>query len=95
MSESVLAEAERLINGPRQADYSHPLDDFTATGRMWGAILGIPDVSPENVALCMVALKVSRESRRHKRDNLTDMAGYAGCAEKVLDERERRADVKV
>jgi hypothetical protein len=43
---------------------------------MWGAILGIPDVSPRLVALCLIGLKVSREAYQHKRDSLVDIAGY-------------------
>lgn len=76
-SESILVEAQRLVAGSRQTAYGHPADDFTKTGRMWGAILGIPDVSPEKVGLCLAAVKISREVNAHKRDNLTDLAGYA------------------
>lgn len=75
--ESVLQEAQRLVHGNRGEDYGHPAEDFARTGRMWGAILGIPDVPPDRVGLCMAALKISREVNRHKRDNLTDLAGYA------------------
>ena len=85
--ESVLQEAERLINGQRQSDYGHPIDNFTQTGRMWGAILNIPDTPAETVGLMMVAAKVSRETNVHKRDNLVDMAGYAGTVEKIVSRR--------
>ena len=85
--ESVLQEAERLINGQRQSDYGHPIDNFTQTGRMWGAILNIPDIPAETVGLMMVAAKVSRETNVHKRDNLVDMAGYAGTIEKIVSRR--------
>lgn len=90
VDETVLQEADRLVATDRQSAYGHPLDDFTRTGRMWGAILGTDDVPPETVALCMVAVKLSREVNHHKRDNLTDMAGYAKCASLVHAERERR-----
>lgn len=80
---SVLEEAAGLINGARQASYGHPADDFTRTGRMWGAILGIDDVPAERVALCMTALKISREVNRHGRDNLVDAAGYIGTIELI------------
>ena len=85
--ETILEEAQRLVFGPRQADYAHPIVDFTATGRMWGAILGTDDVSAELVGLCMVALKLSRESRVHKRDNLTDIAGYAQTVAMIAEHR--------
>lgn len=83
--ESILEEAQRLIHGPRQSAYGHPYDDFTRTGRMWGAILGIPDVAPEKVALCMAAVKLSREAHQHKRDNIVDGSGYLGTIELIVD----------
>lgn len=82
---SVSEEAHMLVSGPRNADYCHPYVDFTATGRIWGAILGQPDISPEMVGLCMIGLKLSRESRVHKRDNLVDAAGYAECVDLIAE----------
>ena len=88
--ESALTEADRLIHGPRQEQYDHPLDAFESVGRAWGAILGIPDVPPEKVGLCMAAFKLCREAHKHSRDNLVDAAGYTGCVEMVHNERSRR-----
>jgi len=74
--ESPLFEAHRIVHAERGASYGPPKQDFARTGRMWGAILGIPDVSPRMVALCLIGLKVSREAYQHKRDSLVDVAGY-------------------
>ena len=90
-SETVLQEAQRLVGGDRGKDYGHPIDDFTRTGRMWGAILGIDDVPPEKVALCMVAVKMSRECNAPKRDNVVDIAGYAQTLAMV---RERQDETR-
>ena len=90
MSETILQEAQRLVHGDRQADYGHPLDDFTRTAAMWSAILGYR-VTAEQVGLCMCAVKISRECNRPKRDNLTDLAGYAATVQMVKEERDRRA----
>ena len=87
---SVLLEAQKLVHGDRNADYGHPLDDFARTARMWSAILGV-EVSPEQVGLCMVAVKISRQCNRPKRDNLVDGAGYFETVSMVLEERDRRA----
>ena len=89
-AESILHEAYRLTGGDRRSDYGHPIDDFTRTGRLWGAILGIPDVPPERVGLCMTALKLSRECNKPKRDNLVDAAGYVRTVDMVYAERARR-----
>ncbi len=74
--ESILQEAQRLVHGDRGESYGHPIEDFGRTAKMWSAILGF-EVPVEKVALCMVALKMSRQCNKPKRDNWTDMAGYA------------------
>ena len=59
-NESVAQEAHRLTEVDRQSTYGHPLDDFSKTARLWEVILGV-DVTPEQVALCLLQVKVSRE----------------------------------
>lgn len=54
-----------------------------------GAEVPFPDVPPRIGALMMAGVKLSREAQRHKRDNLTDLAGYAECASMIA---EREAD---
>lgn len=88
---SILLEAEELINGDRQEDYGHPYDDFSKTAAMWSALAGV-EIGPEMVPLFMIALKLSRQVHRPKMDNLVDIAGYAGTAEKVYD-RQRELEI--
>ncbi len=83
--ETILQEAQNLVHGPRQAAYGHPIDDYTRTGRIWGAILGIPDIDPRLCAVMMGGVKMSREVNKHKRDNLVDLAGYAECANMIAE----------
>jgi hypothetical protein len=77
-AEDVLEEALRLTSGDRQASYGPPEQDFKKTAAMWSAILGA-DVKATDVALCMIALKLSRATWAKKRDNWVDIAGYARC----------------
>lgn len=88
VAESALQEAQRLVHGNRGADYGHPIDDYTRTGRMWGAILGLPDIDPRIACLMMAAVKISREVNKPKRDNRVDLAGYAECADMVAQRQE-------
>jgi len=86
---SVCQEADQLVTGDRRADYGHPLDDFSRIATMWSAILGVA-VSAEQVGLCQIAVKLSRQCHRPKRDNLVDICGYANCVQQVIEERARR-----
>jgi hypothetical protein len=90
-NESVAQEAHRLVHGARQADYGHPFDDFSKTGQLWAPILGLDKVTPEQVALCLIQVKVAREIHAPKRDNRTDMAGYATTLDLVAQRREEMA----
>lgn len=89
----VLEEASRLITGDRNNSYGPPDQDFVRTAAMWQA-MGYRgpdgrDLRGSDVALLMIALKLSRATWQHKRDNFTDIAGYAGCGHEVsLHERE-------
>ncbi len=89
--ETILEEAQRLVYGDRQASYGHPIDDFRRTAAMWTGMLGdrlTGQLGPEDVALMMILVKVSRECHKPKRDNVTDIAGYAATLAMV---RERQA----
>ncbi|MDV6975290.1 DUF6378 domain-containing protein [Mycobacterium intracellulare] len=82
MSETVLQEAERIINGQRREDYGGVTESFNLIGGMWSAYLGI-NVSAHDVANLMVLLKVARAKNGFHRDSYVDIAGYAGCTEKL------------
>lgn len=96
VTESILQEAHRVTHGPRQADYGHPLDDYTCTAAIASALLSRKlkePITANEMALIMVGVKLSRESRQPKRDNLVDAAGYAWVARECLDEQERRKQI--
>jgi len=89
MEKSILAEALKVVHGSRQDNYSHPLDNFTKIAKLWSVILD-KEVTPEQVGLCMVAVKISRELHRPHRDNLVDGAGYFETIHLVKEERLKR-----
>ncbi len=88
---SILIEAEGLVHGARQGSYGHPAEDFERQARIWSVILGT-DVKPEQVGLCMVAVKMSRECHAHKRDNLVDIAGYAATIQMVHEKKLQKTE---
>ena len=81
---NILEEAASLVDGDRAMDYGHPKKDFERVALMWSAILGT-DIEPDQVPLCMIALKLSRQTHKPKRDNIVDIAGYARTIEKMED----------
>jgi len=80
--ESVLAEAERMVEGEKMEMYGAPEESFEQIAQCWSALLS-HKVSTKDVALMMVMLKIIREKNKPKRDNLVDIAGYARCAERI------------
>lgn len=95
IQENILKEASRMAGKSKSEEYGHPYDDFKRVAAMWTEILdplgvlrerGLK-ITPEHVALCQIAVKISREAHRHKRDNLVDMCGYARTIEVIKDTR--------
>jgi len=92
---SILQEADGLINGDRNANYGPPTQDFTRIAGMWTALLQfkLKDgevIRPQDVAWMMMMLKASRGQHSDKRDNFLDAAGYAGCGQWCIDEKETK-----
>jgi len=85
----IAAHAAHLVTGEKQDSYGHPLDDFTRAGKIWEAILGV-QVTAEQVALCMVGVKISRQANAAKLDNIVDGIGYFLTLAMVQEERLER-----
>jgi hypothetical protein len=75
---TLATDAIRLVTGDRQAAYAHPKVNFQRIADLWSPILGIT-VTPEQVALCSVQIKIAREIHAHKADNIIDAIGYLLC----------------
>jgi len=74
-SPSILQEAETIINGSRQKDYGEAGKSFDDYATVWSLLLKT-SVSSQQVALCMIAIKLLRESNKPQRDNRVDLCGY-------------------
>ncbi len=71
-------EAENLVYGDRQAAYG-PHEAYEAQAKAWSGVLAHKlkaDLSPEDVVLLLTTMKIVREARRPKRDNVVDIHGY-------------------
>lgn len=89
LDKTVLDEAKRLVYNDRAIDYGHPLDECGRIAGMWSILLGV-EVKAEQIPMCMIAMKMSREMNRRKRDNAVDIAGYAECLDRIHSERVKR-----
>lgn len=92
--DSILEEAQRVVDGPRQQDYGTPVENHQRTADLWTAYLhgkyGIPfEVSAEDVCFLNILQKVSRGINGLTRDTLVDIAGYARNIELIQDARRR------
>lgn len=83
--ESILQEAERIINGPRRDAYGPVEESFGRIAAVWSVVLKHP-VTAHQVALCMAGLKLCREANKPGRDNRVDGAAYFELANKVAPE---------
>ena len=73
---SLAAEAVQLVGGDRNRAYAHPAINFQRIANLWSIILDV-DITPEQVALCMIQVKVARLMNRHTRDSVIDLIGYS------------------
>ena len=66
--------------------YGPPADNFAQIAARWSLTLGIT-VSPAQVALCLIDLKLARLVRDPAHlDSIVDVAGYAACLREVTRE---------
>lgn len=73
---SILSEAEEIVNGSRHSDYGDAKESFRRIATIASVMTG-KELSPEDCCAVLIAVKLVRESFKHKRDNLVDLCGYA------------------
>jgi len=79
-------DADRIIHGERRDDYGSPLESFDSIAQLWSVVLRT-EVTAEQVALCMIQLKVARAMNGYQYDSFVDICGYAGCLDLIRQER--------
>lgn len=79
---SVALEAHKIIHGPRRASYGPVEESFKKVALGW-SVLFHTTVTPQQVALAMIWLKVCREANATHRDNAVDICGYADLLDQL------------
>jgi len=85
----VLQTADDLVHNDRAGRYSDPHDDYGRVVNIFRAITG-HELTAEEGALFMVAVKLARLAHNQKRgelhlDSLVDAAGYLWCVGEIMD----------
>lgn len=83
--EPILLEAHRLVYGVKQEEYGSVTENFGNIAKQWSVTLG-KNITPEQVGLCMVQVKIARQMHKHNWENLIDGAGYFGTIAKMKEE---------
>lgn len=72
------------IVAQRATEYGDPRINFARIAGMWNGLFATrlaegEEFSDTDVALAMIAVKLTREFHAHKDDNLDDIEGYVQC----------------
>jgi hypothetical protein len=79
---SILGHTAKVLE-ERRDDYGDPAEQFRAIADRWSITLGTP-VTPVQVALCMIDLKLARLAYDPGHvDSLVDVIGYAALMREV------------
>lgn len=86
--ESILSIAQRVTSGDRRRDYGSAKENHDKIADMWNTYLMIRKehdglISASDVAAMMILLKLARHANSPKKDNFTDIAGYAKCLSQI------------
>lgn len=95
MDRTILIEkAERIVNQDRNTRYGGPEESFSTIARFWSVFLGV-EVSPLQVAGCMILLKLARlkKTPTHE-DSIVDGIGYFACMADFLREPPSGVDLE-
>jgi len=81
-----LDKAIKTVMGPRQHDYGDKYENHKNIADLWSAFLE-KEISPHDVAICMMLVKVARLKHRKTEDCYVDMAGYAAIAGEIQEKK--------
>lgn len=86
---TILEEA-LSVTQERQKAYDKPEDNFQRIADLWNVFLkdkGVShEITPADVAMMMVLMKIARQQWKHSKDNLVDLCGYAHCLARIEGE---------
>jgi hypothetical protein len=85
---SILETAIKVTSGERRRDYDSATPNHKRIAKLWNSYLGVRKneanpISPFDVAIMMILLKIARVVHTPTRDGFVDIAGYARCSAQI------------
>lgn len=87
---SILKEADEIINNrseEKERQYGPFSEGMDRAASIFNGMTGL-NVTGREMYMALIALKFSRESYNHKRDNLLDAVAYIGALDNYIEEDE-------
>lgn len=90
---SILKEAEEIINHrseEKERQYGPFSEGMDRAASIFNGMTGL-EVTGKEMYMALIALKFSRESYNHKRDNLLDAVAYIGALDNYIEEKDGKS----
>lgn len=86
---NIIEKANEIVNirSEEKERMYGPFEEGMGRAAEIASIICNKDITAKDMYLCMVALKLSRESYNHKEDNLLDCIAYLGALNNFHDKK--------
>jgi len=81
---SIAEEAIKIVKGHRNNDYGSAVDSFERISKM-ASLMTNKELTPLDCVRVLKAVKLVRESYKHKEDNLIDLIGYTEIENQIIN----------
>lgn len=82
ISDSILLEANKIVNGDRNEQYGDIKEAFSVYAEICHTTFDL-DLSPDDVCKVLMAVKLGRLKYKYKHDSIVDLCGYAEILSKL------------
>ena len=92
MKKSILNEADGIVNDrseEKDREYGPFSEGMDRAASIFNGMTGL-DITGKEMYMALIALKFSRESYNHKRDNLLDAVAYIQGLENYINEKNKK-----
>ena len=91
-NKSILSEADSIVNNrdeEKERQYGPFSEGMDRAAAIFNGMTGL-NVTGKEMYMALIALKFSRESYNHKRDNLLDAVAYIQGLENYINEKDNK-----